>query len=129
MPSRHLIFLDSPKAESGGILIEGEPATPGRRVSLKRRRSPWDPDRDIERIIIGSHPARADVLIQAEGVKPEHVRLYLPLRGEGDNDLKVMVDATVEVNGRQVLHDEWYALKSGDQLGLGKWLFCFEEES
>lgn len=128
MPSRNLIYLGSQKSDPGEILIEGESPVPGRKVSLKRRRSPWDSSRDVERVIIGSSPARADVLIEAGGIEPEHVRLYLPLRGDGDNDLKVIVDGTVRVNSRPVLHDEWYALNSGDELWFGTWLFRFEQE-
>lgn len=129
MLSRKLIYLGSSESEPGSILIEGEPGNPGRSVSLRRRRSPWDPARPVERVIVGSHPARADVLIDADGIEPEHVRLYLPVEGGGKNDLKVIVDGTVKVNDRPVLHTEWRALENGDELGLGSWLFRFEEES
>lgn len=129
MLSRKLTYLGSSAAEPGEILIEGEPGAPGGSVSLKRRRSPWDPSRPVERVIIGSNPARADVLIKADGIEPEHFRLYLPIDGEGDNDLKVIVDGTVKVNGVDVRHTAWHALLAGDELDLNSWLFRYEESS
>ena len=128
MPSRKLIYLGSNTPESGEILVEGEPFQSGSAVVVKRRRSPWDPARPVERVIVGSDPARADVLIDAPGIEAEHVRLYLPVAGDGDNDLKVIVDGTVKVNARNVPHTEWLAVRSGDELELGPWLFRFDQE-
>ena len=128
MPSRKLTFLGSSASDSGEILVENEAFLPGGVVALKRRRSPWDPSRPVERIILGSNPARADVLVKAVGIEAEHVRFYLPVDGCGDNDLKVIVDGTVKVNGRSIPHTEWLALVDGDELALSSWLFKFEEE-
>ena len=128
MPSRKLTFLGSSASDSGEILVEGEAFLPGGVVALKRRRSPWDPSRPVERIILGSNPARADVLVKAVGIEAEHVRFYLPVDGCGDNDLKVIVDGTVKVNGRNIPHTEWLALVDGDELELSSWLFKFEQE-
>ena len=128
MPSRKLTFLGSSASDSGEILVENEAFLPGGVVALKRRRSPWDPSRPVERIILGSNPARADVLVKAVGIEAEHVRFYLPVDGCGDNDLKVIVDGTVKVNGRSIPHTEWLALVDGDELALSSWLFKFEQE-
>ena len=68
------------------------------------------------------------MLIEADGIEPEHFRLYLPLQGEGPNDLKVIVDGTVGINGRTVPHTEWYPLEDGDELECGTWIFRFEQE-
>ena len=128
MPSRKLTFLGSSASDSGEILVEDEAFLPGGVVALKRRRSPWDPSRPVERIILGSNPVRADVLVKAVGIEAEHVRFYLPVDGCGDNDLKVIVDGTVKVNGRNIPHTEWIALVDGDELALSSWLFKFEQE-
>ena len=128
MPSRKLTFLGSSASDSGEILVEDKAFLPGGVVALKRRRSPWDPSRPVERIILGSNPARADVLVKAVGIEAEHVRFYLPVDGCGDNDLKVIVDGTVKVNGRNIPHTEWVALVDGDELELSSWLFKFEQE-
>ena len=128
MSSRKLTFLGSSASDSGEILVEDEAFLPGGVVALKRRRSPWDPSRPVERIILGSNPARADVLVKAVGIEAEHVRFYLPVDGCGDNDLKVIVDGTVKVNGRNIPHTEWIALVDGDELELSSWLFKFEQE-
>ena len=128
MPSRKLTFLGSSASDSGEILVEDEAFLPGGVVALKRRRSPWDSSRPVERVILGSNPARADVLVKAVGIEAEHVRFYLPVDGCGDNDLKVIVDGTVKVNGRNIPHTEWLALVDGDELALSSWLFKFEQE-
>ena len=128
MSSRKLTFLGSSASDSGEILVEDEAFLPGGVVALKRRRSPWDPSRPVERIILGSNPARADVLVKAVGIEAEHVRFYLPVDGCGNNDLKVIVDGTVKVNGRNIPHTEWIALVDGDELELSSWLFKFEQE-
>ena len=128
MPSRKLTFLGSSASDSGEILVEDEAFLPGGVVALKRRRSPWDPSRPVERIILGSNPTRADVLVKAIGIEAEHVRFYLPVDGCGDNDLKVIVDGTGKVNGRNIPHTEWIALVDGDELALSSWLFKFEQE-
>ena len=128
MPSRKLTYLGSSASDSSEILVEGEAFLPGGVVALKRRRSPWDPSRPVERVILGSNPARADVLVKAVGIEAEHVRLYLPVDSCGDNDLKVIVDGTVKVNGRNVPHTEWLALVDGDELEMGGWAFKFEQE-
>ena len=89
MPVRNLVYQGSRKSETGEILVEGEAFLPGDVVALKRRRSPWDPSRPVERIILGSNPARADVLVKAAGIEAEHVRFYLPVDGCGENDLEL----------------------------------------
>ena len=129
MPSRHLISQGSGKPDLGEILIEGEAPEPGHKVELVRRRSPWDPERDVVRVIVGSDPARADVLIEAAGIEPEHFRLYLSLKDQSPSDLKVIVDGTVGVNGRTVPHTEWCSLENGDKIECGRWIFHFEQEA
>ena len=127
MPVRHLVYQGSRKSETGEILVEGKVPEPGDKVSLERRRSPWDPERDIVRVIVGSDPARADVLIEAEGIEPEHFRLYLSLRDDNPNDLKVIVDGTVGINGRTIPHTEWYPLENGDEVHCASWIFRYEQ--
>ena len=129
MPARYLVYQGSRKSEPGEILVEGEPPEPGHKVSLERRRSPWDPQRDVVRVIVGSDPARADVLVEAAGIEPEHFRLYLSLENESPNDLKVIVDGTVGINGRTIPHTEWYPLVSGDEIVCGTWVFRYEQLS
>ena len=87
MPSRKLTYLGSSASDSSEILVEGETFRPGGVVAFKRRRSPWDPSRPVERVILGSNPARADVLVKAVGIEAEHVSFYLPVDGWGANDL------------------------------------------
>jgi len=79
-------------------------------------------------VILGTDPARGDVLLDGTALHPEHLRFYLPRDGEGPDDMKVIEDGTVWVNGRSVLHSEWYALQNGDEIACGPWLFRFERD-
>ncbi len=110
------------------LLYEGKPLKRESQVDLVRKRSPWSSSRPVERVLLGSHPARADVWLQGVGVGYEHARFYLSRASTEVNDLKVMRPDDVWVNDRAVDVHEWYDLKSGDELRLGPWRFRFEVE-
>jgi len=123
---RSIVYLGpEPGAEAQGELrIEGEAPAPGAVVAVARRRSPWA-DRPVERVIIGSHPSRSDVLLEGGGIGPEHVRLYLSREDGSVNDLRAIPERDVRVNGRPIGPHEWCGLRSGDELALGPWRFRF----
>lgn len=81
----------------------------------------------MERVIVGSHEARADVLLNGEGIYPEHVRLYISREGGVPADLLVIHPASTRVNGRAVEPREWTSLSGGEELELGPWRFRYEE--
>ena len=116
-------------APSEKLLYEGKPLKRDSLVDLVRKRSPWSSSRPVERVLVGSHPARADVWLQGVGVGYEHARLYLSRASSEVNDLKVMRPDEVWVNERAVDVGEWYDLKPGDELRLGPWRFRFEVEN
>jgi hypothetical protein len=137
-PKRRFIFLgdsvllgdavflgDSVQSRPPVLCCDGLPITPGTTLELERRRSPWPDSRDIERIIVGSHPTRADLRIEGPGIVGEHARLYLSRNGATVNDFRAVIEDTVRVNGQSAGH-EWRALNSGDEIELGRWRFRFE---
>jgi hypothetical protein len=120
---RRLVFLGAGGEER--LRGEGKLLEPGDVLVLERRRSPWNPHRDVDRVIVGSHRQRADVLLEGKGVHPEHVRLYLP-RSEGPVDLCPIRPESTRVNDRAVEPREWTQLAGGEELCLGPWRFRYE---
>lgn len=108
-----------------GLVAEGRAVGVGDALELERRRSPWSEARPVVRVIVGRHPERADLLLDAGGIAFEHVRLYLSVDDAATNDLKAIRPGTVWHNGASVGH-EWRSLASGDRLDLGPWRFRFE---
>jgi len=120
---RRLVFLGARGDER--LRGEGKLLEPGDALILERRRSPWNPHRDVERVIVGSHRQRADVLLEGEGVHPEHVRLYFPRSG-GPLDLSAILPDSTRVNDRPVEPRDWTQLAGGEELCLGPWRFRYE---
>ena len=126
--TRRLVFLGGAGEEPSGETLhhEGRPLSPGEALPLERKRSPWNAHRGVERVIVGSHPARADVLLEGPGIRPEHVRLYFPLSGAGPADLLPIEGGETKVLGRAVGSRDWTALEGGEELELGRWRFRYE---
>lgn len=134
--ARHFVYLggvgqtDAAESTAGqDLLHEDSPLNVGDRLELVRTRSPWNPHRDVERVLIGSHAVRSDVLLRGDGIRPEHIRLYLPRTADGPDDLRAIPGARVLVNGREVDHHEWCDLQSGDEVVLAHWRFRFERST
>src|SRR5262245_37219368 len=108
-----------PGAAAPPLLWEGAALAPGTELPLLRKRSPWGASRDVERVIVGSQGARADVLLHGEGLQPEHVRLYLPSDPAAPIDLLAIREAPVRVNGRAVGPRDWSPLAGGEEIELG----------
>jgi hypothetical protein len=133
MFSRWLRFLgaEPPAASSAApeaLRLEGAVLEVGSLIELARKRSPWSPQRLQERVLLGSHPGRADVRLEGPGICPEHLRFYLPRDGKGPDDLRAIVEGTVWVNGRALAPLEWHGLAPGDEIRCGPWRFRFERE-
>ena len=122
---RRLELLGAETDPPGSLLIEGEPAVAGAAWSLVRRRSPWNPYRDVDRVIVGSDRNRADLRLEGDGIPGELLRLYLPKQEPGPNDLKAVVDGLVTKDGREVPHSEWCPLVDGDEIVCLGWRFRF----
>src|SRR5687768_4961010 len=98
---RRLVFLGT----TGAPLLlrnDGEVIAAGRVLLLVRRRSPWNSHRDTERVIAGSHPSRADILLAGEGIHPEHIRIYFSKVSGSPADLLAIHPESTRVNGRPV---------------------------
>jgi hypothetical protein len=125
MPVRRLIFLGSGEAD-GELRLDGQPLQIGDAIPLERKRSPWREGAGALRVIVGSHPSRADALLTGDGIFPEHVRIYFP--GDGSpTDLRALHPASASLNGTPVEQLAWTPLHGGEELSLGPWRFRYEE--
>lgn len=126
MTRRRLVYLGSRSHAPGEVITcEGAPIEVGAVLPLERRRSAWPESRAVERLILGTHPTRADLLLRGTGIAPEHVRLYVSRGSNEVNDLKPIQPGTVRVNGRTLDH-EWCSLEPGDEIDLAGWRFRWE---
>jgi hypothetical protein len=124
MGAPRLIFLGASSPEAP-LRWEGRELLPGTAIELCRRRSPWKPGQEVERVIIGSHPTRADVLLEGPGIRPEHVRVYLP-RGDGPADLRPLQEGAARLGGLPIAALAWTPLRGGEEVELGAFRFRYE---
>ena len=128
--TRFLVYLGAcacaTEPPPGVLLHEGVPLLPGARLDLVRTRSPWSPHRDHDRVIVGSHPARADVRLTGAPIRAEHLRLYLPKDVTRPVDLRAIVPGTTQVDGKDVGPHDWTPLSGGEEIRLGPYRFRYE---
>jgi hypothetical protein len=122
---RRLVFLGGP-AGAEPLLHDGAPLLPAVEIPLVRKRSPWNPARDVERVIVGSHAGRADVRLEGKGIRPEHVRIYLPRDEAQPVDLLAIHPGSTRAAGRAVEPRDWSRLAGGEEIELGPWRFRYE---
>lgn len=113
------------REKTASLLHEGCALAPGALLPLVRKRSPWRAGRPTERVLVGSHPARADILLEGEGIRPEHVRVYFPREGDGPADLLVIESHTTRVAGQPVEPRDWTALQGDEEIEFGPWRFRY----
>jgi hypothetical protein len=91
-------------------------------------------------VILGSHARRADVLLEAPDVRPEHLRVYItraappaapaPDSAAGEPrallEVRPLQGAAVLVDGRALEDLEWLRLGGGEEVQLGAWRFRLE---
>jgi hypothetical protein len=122
---RRLVFLGTTAAPLF-LRHEGEVIAAGHVLLLVRRRSPWNPQRDTDRVIAGTHPSRADLLLAGEGIHPEHIRIYFSKVPGSPADLLAIHPGSTRVNGLPVEPREWTRLLGGEEISLGPWRFRYE---
>lgn len=125
MSEHELVFLGEaaatrrPRAE---LRHEGRVLETGTALRLVRVRSPWKPGRSVERVIVGSHDARADLRLEGDGIHPEHARFYIDVAG-GTIDLRPLHPNSMRVDNRPLEPLEWVPLRGGETIELGGWRF------
>jgi hypothetical protein len=84
--------------------------------------------KDVTRVIVGSNPDRADVLLVDEplSIIGEHIRFYLNQTDPTASELRPMNHASVSVNGKRLQDLQWAGLQHDDEIQLGAWRFRYE---
>jgi hypothetical protein len=83
---------------------------------------------DVTRVILGSDPTWADLVLVDEPLRiaREHARFYLNHRAPDNSDLRPMKQCPVIINGRLRPPFEWINIHNGDQIELAGWRFGYE---
>jgi hypothetical protein len=124
-----LIFLGAADGTSTSTLTDaGTPLRVNDPVALTLKYAHRWTREDVTRVIVGSNPDRADVLLVDEPltIGGEHVRFYLNHADPPASHLRPMKNAPVTINGELQKPFEWIHPKNGDEILLGKWRFRFE---
>src|SRR2546426_12001358 len=83
---------------------------------------------DVTRIIVGSEPTWADLVLIDEPltVQREHARFYLNHQWPERSDLRAMRGCAVTINGQPHPAFAWVNIRHGDAVSLSCWQFRFE---
>lgn len=83
---------------------------------------------DVTRVIVGSEPTWADVVLVDEPltIRREHARFYLNHRSPERSDFRAMKDCPVIINGQARPPFEWINIAHGDVIQLSCWRFRYE---
>ncbi len=126
MNVRRLVYLGTTADAAAVLRCEGKLVEPDTAVLLERRRSPWRKSSPQVRVIVGSHPVRADVRLEGQRIFPEHLRFYFSREGDGPVDVRALHDGSTRLNGEPVLALEWLTLEGGEEIALGPWRWRYE---
>ncbi|GEM_PF-1156090 len=124
-----LIFLGAkPDRAPSSLRLDGTPLRQNDVIPLTLKHARRWTRQDVTRVIVGSHPDRADVLLMDEPltIGGEHVRFYLNHADPPASHLRPMKNARVILNGERQRQFEWIHPKHGDEIELGAWRFRFE---
>ncbi len=122
-----LIFKGSSEEVEGDLTSEGKVLVPGDDLKVVWYRSPkWNPKLGFERVIIGSHPERADVRLEGDGIGLEHVRMYFSKNDPTHIDFRPLEEDSTKVQGRWIDKLEIVRMKGGEDIEIGPWRFQFE---
>jgi hypothetical protein len=127
-----LIYLgraaDCCAAPPSCLRVAARLAREGESIALQLKHAHRWTRADVTRVIIGSNPDRADVLLVDDPltIGGEHVRFYLNHAAPSASHLRPMKNAVVLINGEPHQPFEWVNPKHGDEIQLGDWRFRFE---
>ena len=133
MTIRRLVYLGQVTGadvrDTAVLRCEGKPVEAEAVFELLRRRSPWRESRQHVRVIVGSHPGRADILMEGDRIFPEHARFYFPKDTGGPLDLMVIHEDSTHLNGEPAPAHQWLTLEGGEEIDFGPWRWRYEMES
>src|SRR4029077_467469 len=121
-----LIFLGGTDEVRGEHrLIEPASLTSGGMLQLDlRHRERWR-RQDVTRVIVGSDPTWADLVLVDEPltIVREHARFYLNHRAPDASDFRPTKGGAAVINGRTLPSGQWVNVHSGDEIQMSCWRF------
>ena len=83
---------------------------------------------DVVRVIVGSDPTWADVVIVDEPltIQREHARFYLNQADPRLSDFRAMKNCPALIDGKHTPPFEWVKLQAGSEIQLSCWRFRYE---
>jgi hypothetical protein len=113
-----------------GLLLEPPGLAAGESLPLELRHYERWRRQDVTRVIIGSEPTWADLVLvdQPLTIRREHARFYLNHQSPERSDFRAMKQCPVFINGRLHPPLEWVNLSNGDEIQLSCWRFRYEWE-
>lgn len=127
-----LIFLGkSSNATAENQLVEPVGLKVGDTVPLELRHPELWRREDVTRVIVGSEPTWADVVLADEPltIRREHARFYLNHRSPERSDFRAMKGCPVIINGAPHPPFEWINIQNRDEIQLSCWRFRYEYEA
>lgn len=124
-----LIYLGkTDNASPGGRLILPAGLQVGDRLPLILRHPQRWRRTDVTRVIVGSEPTWADVVIADEPltIRHEHARFYLNHAAPERSDFRAMKGCPAIINGKLHPPFEWVNIRNGDEIQLSCWKFRYE---
>jgi hypothetical protein len=124
-----LLFLGKiDDAGAGNRLLEPPALSVGDCLELELRHPERWRRQDVTRVIVGSEPTWADLVLidEQQTIRREHARFYLNHRFPESSDFRAMKQCPVSINGQPHLPFEWVNLRNGDEIQLSCWRFRYE---
>lgn len=101
---------------------------PGDKLPLALRHPERWRREDVTRVIVGSEPTWADLVLVDEPltIQREHARFYLNHRAPERSDFRAMKGCPAIINGQIRPPFEWVNVHNGDEIQLSGWQFRYE---
>ena len=124
-----LLFLG--KADDAGTdnqLLDPPKLAVGDCLELELRHPERWRRQDVTRVIVGSEPTWADLVLidERRTIQREHARFYLNHQFPESSDFRAMKQCPIAINGQRHPPFEWVNLRNGDEIQLSDWRFRYE---
>jgi hypothetical protein len=124
-----LIFLGEDSGSTGQQqLVQPANLRVGDRLPLELRHPERWRREDVTRVIVGSEPTWADLVLVDEPltIRREHARFYLNHALPDRSDFRAMKGCPVVINGQPHSPFEWINVHNGNEMQLSCWRFRYE---
>jgi len=123
-----LVYLGGTDDAGDNQLLEPPRLNAGDCLDLELRHPERWRRRDVTRVIVGSEPTWADLVLADSRhiIQREHARFYLNHQFPESSDFRAMKQCLIAINGQVHPPFEWVNLRHRDEIQLGCWRFLYE---